>query len=92
MGATSRGKLVCRRCQISPELVHEEGGGDRLRCGRCGRGADLHIAGRLAAQHVNSQAIDDMLRRRRRRMAGSKHVDYVVHRRVRKPTPDFVYR
>ena len=88
--------LVCRRCEVIPKLVQEEGGREVVRCPACGVFGDADEVTRRATEHaqqsiVNSQ-LDDFQRGMARSTKRQKNVTYRPGKLPAIAQPDFIFR
>ena len=85
--------LVCRRCEVAVETILEEEHPGRIRCPKCGRGAELDVALRVAGQFLlyhPSGPLKGLQDRLVRNTRGSKHVKHTLRRLPRIDPPDFI--
>lgn len=88
--------LVCRRCEIVPELVSEEGRGDVVRCSTCGASGNHDVVFRAAQEYLLRGRSHDLIRNFQRRQIrntrGMKNIRYVPGKLPKLSPPDFIFR
>ena len=88
--------LVCRRCQVLPELVREEGHREVIRCPRCGVFGDYETvresARVYAARELAQGEVDRFRHRLARSVCGSKNIRYIRGNRRGEAAPVFIFR
>ena len=92
----SKQELVCRRCEVRPQVVKEEGRGDVVRCPRCDVFGDkdevIRLAREYSARSVMHSHIRDYQRGQVAATKGLKNVSYSPGKLPALTPPDFIFK